>query len=160
MGQTRGTIQAITLPTPDVAALIFAVPAFAHVAIILPCSGHAAGSTSRTNFASRAGSTRRADARVACDAIHASCPAGARIARALVDIDTAVRAGETGCAFTSEPIDTVYAFTTIQTGHRLTIVHVAPTVWPLKTLAANATIIAVDRIHASSTVRAGIARAR
>lgn len=113
MGQTRGTVQAITRPAPDVAALILAVPTFAHVAIVLPRGGRAAGSTSRTDFASCAGSTGRTDARVDCDTIHASCSAGARIACALIDIDTAIWAGETGRAFTSEPIDTVYAFTAI-----------------------------------------------
>lgn len=160
MGQTGGTVQAVTRPAPDVAALILAVPAFAHVAIVLPRGGRAAGPTSRTDLASRAGSTGRTDARVARDAIHASGPAGARIARALVDVDTAVRAGETGRAFASEPIDTVYAFTAIQTRHRLTIVHVAPAVQPLETLAADAAVIAVDRVHAGSAVRAGTARAR
>lgn len=161
MGQTGGTVQTITRPAPDVAALILAVPAFAHVAIILQRSGGATGPTSRADLASRAGSTGRTDTRVIRDAIHASGPADTRVARAFVDVDTAVRTGETRRAFASEPIDPVYAFTAIQTGHRLTIVHITPAVWPLKTLAADTAVIAaVVRVHAGSAVHAGRAGAR
>lgn len=160
MGQTRGTVQTITRSAPDVAALILAVPAFAYVAIVVPRGGRAARSTSRTDLASRTGSTGRTDARITRDSIHASGPACARITRAFVDIDTAVRAGETGRAFASEPIDTVYAFTTIQARSRLTIIYVAPAVRPLKTLAADAAVIAVDHVYAGSAIRARIARAR
>lgn len=160
MGQTRGTIQTVTRSAPDVAALILAIPAFAYVAVVVPRGGRATGSTSRTDLASRTGSTGRTGARITRNTIHASSSACARIARAFVDIDTAVRASETGRTFASKPIDTVYAFTTIQTWKGLAIVYVAPTVRPLETVAADAAVIAVDRVYTSTAIRAGIARAR
>lgn len=160
MSQTRGTIQTITRSTPDVATLILAISAFAYVAIVVPRGGRATGSTSRTDLASHTGSTGWTDARITRDTIHTSGPACTWIARAFVDIDTAVWTSETGRAFASKPINTIYTFTTIQTRHRLAIIYVASTVRPFKTIAADAAVIAVDRVYTSTAIRAGITRAR
>lgn len=160
MGQARGAVQAVARPTPHVAALIFAVPALAYVAVIFPRGGHAAGSTSRTDLASRTSSTGWTDARIACDAVYAGGTARTRIARAFVYVDAAIRTCEAGRAFTSEPIVTVYAFAAVQAWHWLTVIHVAPAVRPLEALATDASIAAVNRVHAGRAVRARITRTR
>lgn len=160
MGQARGAVQAVARPAPDVAALVLAIPAFAYVAVILPCDGRAAGSTSCSDLASRTGSTGWTDARVSRDTVHASGTAGARIARAFVHVDAAIRSGESRRAFAPEPIVTVHAFAAIQARHWLAVVHVAPAIRPFEALATDAPVAAVNRVHAGRAVRAGITRAR
>jgi len=159
MCQARGTVHAVTRPAPDVAALVLAVPAFAHVAIIVPRGGGAAGPAGRSDLTSAAGSTRRTDAREARDAVHASSTSRARVARALVHVDATVRPGEAGRAFASEPIHAVHALAAVQAWQRLAVIDVASTVRALETLATNAAVLAVRRVHASGAVLAGVTRA-
>jgi len=159
VGQTGGTVHAVTRAAPDVAALVLAVPAFAQVAIVVPRGGGAAGPAGRSDLASAAGSTRRTDAGVARDAVHAGGTSRARVARALVHVDATVRPGEAGRALASEPVHAVDALAAVQARQRLAVVDVASTVGPFETLAADAPVLAVRRVHASGTVLAGIARA-
>lgn len=159
MSQARGAIQTVARPAPDVAALVLTVPAFAYVAVILPRGGRAARSTSCTNLASRTSSAGWTDARVARDAVHTRGTAGARIARAFVHVDAAIRASEAGRTFASEPVVTVHAFATVQAWQWLTVVHIALAVRPFEAFATNAPVTAIDCIHASRAIRAGITRA-
>lgn len=159
MGQAGGAVEAVTWAAPDVAALILAVSALAHVALVVPRDGHAAGPTGGPDLASSAGSARRADAGVTRDTVHAGGPARARVARAFVHVDTAVRAGEAGRALAPEPVHAVDAFAAVQTRQRLTVVDVAPAVRPFEALPADATVVAIRGVHAGRPVLARAARA-
>jgi len=160
MGEAGTTIQAIGWSAPDIAALNLAIPALAYVAIIVPCSGGAAGPTSRSNFALRAGSAGWTDACITRDAVYACGTAGTRITRAIIHVNAAVWTREARRAFASEPIDAVHALAAVQTRQQLTIIDVAPTIRSLEALAADASVAAVSGVHACRAVFAGIPRAR
>lgn len=113
MSQARGTVQAVARSAPNIATLVLAIPTLAHIAVILPCRGCAAGPTSRADLASRTSSTGRTNARVTRDAVYAGGTAAARIARAFIHVDATIRTGEAGRAFASEPVITVHAFAAV-----------------------------------------------
>lgn len=160
MGEAGTTVQAIGRSAPDIATLILAISTLAYVAIIVPRSSGATGPASRPNFALRPGSAGRTDACVARDAVYARGTAGARITRAIVHVDAAVRTCETRGAFASEPINAVHTLAAVQTRQQLTVVDVAPTIRSLEALAADASVAAVSRVHACRAVLAGVSRAR
>lgn len=159
MGQAGSAVHAVARAAPNVAALVLAVTAFAHVTIV-PRGGGAAGPAGRSDLASRTGPTGRADTRVTGDTVDAGSATGARIARALVHVDAAVRPGEAGRALASEPVHAVHAFAAVQARQWLAIVDVAPAIRTLEALAADASVLAVRRVHARGAVLAGVARAR
>lgn len=160
MCQAHAAVQAIARAAPYVAALILAVATLAQIALVVPGGGVAAGTSARRGqLAVCAGSARRTDARVAGNPVDARSAAHARVTGALVDVYATVGPSETRRALASEPIDTVDAATTIETGQRLTVVHVLVTVRPFEALLADAAIATVGDVHARGPVLAGAAGA-